>query len=79
MRRCAKFHCELEARATVAVRYADRIVLIGDLLERPDPNLLDLCREHADRLSPPVGWTCRDQRAEGASAPLVSAEGLISG
>jgi hypothetical protein len=62
MRTCAKMRCEQEPVTTVALAYADRAVVVRSLLERPDPNLLDLCREHAARLSPPVGWTIRDER-----------------
>jgi len=36
------------------------------VLER-DPNLLDLCEEHVDRMTPPVGWTVRDERVSAAA------------
>jgi hypothetical protein len=42
---------------TVILRYREREVVIGDLLPDHDPNLLDLCSEHASRMSPPQGWT----------------------
>lgn len=54
--------CESRAAATVALRYESREVLIGDLAPERDPNLLDLCAEHAARLTPPVGWQVRDER-----------------
>jgi hypothetical protein len=41
---------------TVALRYGDREVIVGDLTPDTDPNLVDLCLEHADRLTPPIGW-----------------------
>jgi hypothetical protein len=62
MRTCAKMRCDAEPVATVSLRYAEREVAIGVLLEERDRNLLDLCREHVERLSPPVGWTVRDAR-----------------
>jgi hypothetical protein len=62
MRTCAKIRCEAEPVATVSLGYADREVVIGDLRSERDPNLLDLCREHVDRMTPPVGWTVRDER-----------------
>ena len=62
MRTCAKMRCDAEPIATVSLRYADREVAIGPLLAERDRNLLDLCREHVDRMTPPVGWAIRDVR-----------------
>lgn len=62
MRTCAKLRCRTPARATVTLRYEDRDVVVGDLAPTPDPNLVDLCDEHADRLTPPVGWRITDAR-----------------
>ena len=45
------------------IRYVDREVEIVDLIREPDPNLVDLCAEHADRLTPPRGWAITDRRA----------------
>lgn len=69
MRTCAKMRCNEEPSATVSLLYADRQVLIGDLTGERDPNLLDLCEEHVARMTPPVGWTVRDERAH---APALS-------
>jgi hypothetical protein len=55
-------HCNAEPAASVSLLYADRQVLIGDLVSERDPNLLDLCEEHVSRMTPPVGWTVRDER-----------------
>jgi hypothetical protein len=54
--------CGSEPVVTVSLRYAEREVLIADLLPDPDPNLLDLCAEHVGRMTAPVGWTVRDAR-----------------
>lgn len=62
MRSCAKMRCDAEPVATVSLRYQERRVLIGDLLAERDRNLLDLCREHVDRMTPPVGWSVEDSR-----------------
>lgn len=62
MRTCAKMRCDAEPVATVSLLYAERRVLIGDLLAERDRNLLDLCREHVDRMTPPVGWSVDDSR-----------------
>jgi hypothetical protein len=48
--------------------------MIGDLLPERDRNLIDLCRDHVERMTPPVGWAVDDSRvvripqAEGALA-----------
>jgi hypothetical protein len=31
--------------------------MIVELSTEPDPNLLDLCIEHAERMTAPRGWT----------------------
>ena len=67
MRTCAKMHCDVEPAATVSLVYADRLVVIGDLVPERDPNLLDLCEEHVARMTPPVGWTVRDERVSAAA------------
>jgi hypothetical protein len=56
--------CGAEPVATVSLHYAERAVVIDRLRAAPDRNLLDLCREHVGRMTPPVGWTVRDVRAE---------------
>src|SRR5438034_427703 len=52
MRGCAKNGCEARADATVALLYEPKEVVVGDLQHERDPNLLELCSPHADRLSP---------------------------
>jgi hypothetical protein len=63
MRTCAKVRCRSIPSATVVLRYQAREVHVLDLTGDPDPNLLDLCGEHIDRLTPPIGWTVRDARS----------------
>jgi hypothetical protein len=60
--------CRAEPVATLALLYTAREVVIGELTARRDPNLLDLCREHVDRMTPPLGWTVRDERSLAASS-----------
>ncbi|MDH4111546.1 MAG: DUF3499 family protein [Actinomycetota bacterium] len=62
MRTCAKMRCDSEPVATVSLLYAERVVSIGELLAERDRNLLDLCRDHVERMTPPVGWTVHDER-----------------
>lgn len=67
MRSCAKMGCGEAAAASVGVRYAARTAVIGELAPSPDPNLLDLCEQHAARLTAPRGWRVADER------PVVAA------
>jgi Protein of unknown function (DUF3499) len=46
----------------VALRYGDREVLVGNLSPDTDPTLVDLCFDHAERLTPPIGWSIVDLR-----------------
>ncbi len=55
--------CGHEPVVTVTLRYAERAVVVEALRPDRDPNVLDLCREHADRMTPPVGWQIQDRRA----------------
>ena len=64
MRTCAKMRCPAEPVATISLRYDEREVAIGDLLSEPDRNLLDLCRDHVERMTPPVGWAVLDERTD---------------
>jgi hypothetical protein len=62
MRTCAKMRCGQEPVATVSLAYSEREVLVSDLSEDRDLDALDLCREHVERMTPPVGWSLRDHR-----------------
>jgi hypothetical protein len=55
--------CGEEPAATVSLDYGNREVLVGNLLPERDPNLLDLCDDHVGRMTPPVGWTVKDERS----------------
>ena len=68
MRTCARMSCGSTPVATIALRYADRTVVVRDLVPARDPNLLDLCAEHLQRMTPPVGWLVDDDRAPALSA-----------
>jgi hypothetical protein len=72
VRGCAKAGCEEPAGAAVGLRYADRLVVMGDLRPRFDPNLLELCNRHADALTLPRGWTAEDRRNRDAPAVTMS-------
>jgi hypothetical protein len=55
----------------VVLRYAERAVSVRDLLPERDPNFLDLCAQHAARLTPPVGWELLDDRLISEPPPAV--------
>jgi hypothetical protein len=54
--------CSAEPVATIALRYADRQILIGALRPERDPRLLDLCAQPLAAMTPPVGWLVDDAR-----------------
>jgi len=60
--------CGQEPVATVSLRYAERRVVVADLRAERDPNLLDLCREHVERMTPPIGWLMEDRRSTAPAA-----------
>ena len=62
MRVCAKMRCSHEPVATGSLAYTERTVVVQDLFGERDPNLLDLCSEHVQRMTPPVGWVVQDRR-----------------
>lgn len=56
----------------MAVRYKERIVLLIGLLPERDPNLLEFCRSHASRLTPPVGWELLDERPKVKESVVIT-------
>lgn len=61
-------NCPAEPVATISLRYADRLIVIGGLLPQRDPRLLDLCSRHLAAMTPPVGWRVDDARLVSATA-----------
>lgn len=55
-RSCSRVACADEAVATLTYDYADSLAVLGPLSMAAEPHGYDLCRRHAERLSPPVGW-----------------------
>ncbi|HJB63347.1 MAG TPA: DUF3499 domain-containing protein [Candidatus Microbacterium pullistercoris] len=54
---CSKVACNREAVATLTFDYDDQMAALGPLGAGDDPHAHDLCAQHTDRLSVPVGWT----------------------
>lgn len=58
---CAR--CPTPAAALMTFDYGERAMWLGDLDRDPrDAHGYALCTGHADRLSPPLGWTLADRR-----------------
>jgi hypothetical protein len=72
MRHCRKTGCALDAAATCSFHYPLRQVWIAPLSFDAQPGAYDLCRDHADRLVVPIGWTLTDIRSAEPSAGLAS-------
>ena len=55
--------CGAPGAACMTFTYDERAVWLGDLEAARDRGTgYVLCGEHADRLTPPLGWTLTDQR-----------------
>lgn len=61
-RSCARSTCQRPAAATLSYSYADRIVWIEPLTEEAHPMVHDMCAQHADSVTAPLGWQVRDLR-----------------
>jgi hypothetical protein len=57
----------------LAFQYVTRTAWILDLADA-EPSVIDLCTRHADRLTPPRGWTGHDRRSGASedSTPVAS-------
>lgn len=56
LRICSKPNCTNPAAHTLTYVHADACVVIGPLTARAEPGAHDLCAEHAERMTAPVGW-----------------------
>jgi hypothetical protein len=66
-RQCSRPGCGIEARATLTYDYAQRRAWIDRLAEE-HPMAYNLCEQHADGLSVPLGWELQDRRPPPAFA-----------
>ena len=68
--RCCR--CGVLATAAMSYDYPSRQVWVADLDELPTPGTAyPMCEDHADRLTPPVGWMLTDRRS--VDKPMVLA------
>ena len=56
-RLCSKVGCAREAVATLTYVYADSMAVLGPLSQSAEPHSYDLCARHAERSTPPQGWS----------------------
>lgn len=61
-RRCRRSLCGDAAVATLTFRYASAQAWLEDLAPEPEPQRWDLCADHAEALTVPVGWDLVDAR-----------------
>ena len=55
-RRCSRPGCGQPAVATLTYAYAQSTAYIGPLKGNDDPHSWDLCAEHAEKITTPMGW-----------------------
>lgn len=55
-RRCSKPGCCRPAVATLTYAYARQTATVGPLAHNVNPHSWDMCEEHAQKVSVPVGW-----------------------
>lgn len=58
---CAR--CGAPAASVMSFSYADGLVWLDDLLDAVEPHGYAFCADHADRMTPPMGWTLSDRRS----------------
>ncbi|MDU0478861.1 DUF3499 domain-containing protein [Staphylococcus chromogenes] len=55
-RRCSRPGCGKPAVATLTYAYAESTAVIGPLAPTAEPHSWDLCQEHAEKITAPLGW-----------------------
>ncbi|HET7398324.1 MAG TPA: DUF3499 domain-containing protein [Intrasporangium sp.] len=76
-RGCSKTGCARPAVATLTYAYADRAVVLGPLATYAEPHTYDLCLDHAERMTAPVGWDV--VRLDGDySEPALASDDLLA-
>jgi hypothetical protein len=54
---CSRAGCRHLATKTLTYIYADSTAVLGPLATFAEPHAYDLCDQHSQRMSAPVGWT----------------------
>ncbi|HET9871574.1 MAG TPA: DUF3499 domain-containing protein [Propionibacteriaceae bacterium] len=55
-RRCSRAGCSRPAVATLTYVYVESTAVLGPLATQAEPHCYDLCKQHAQALSAPLGW-----------------------
>jgi hypothetical protein len=61
---CSRPLCSADAEVLLAFDYDTRHVVLEWVEGAHDPNVLELCVQHADRFRPPHGWSFDDAREQ---------------
>ncbi|MEO3786625.1 DUF3499 domain-containing protein [Actinocorallia sp. B10E7] len=56
VRLCSRTACKAPAVFTLTYVYRDSTAVLGPLAAYVEPHCYDLCADHADRLTAPMGW-----------------------
>jgi len=56
VRICSRTACKSSAVFTLTYVYRDSTAVLGPLAAYVEPHCYDLCADHADRLTAPMGW-----------------------
>ena len=61
-RTCVRPGCGVPAEATLTYHYASRTAWLDLMGDEHEPSGYDLCHQHADRFTVPLGWSREDRR-----------------
>ncbi|WUI00630.1 DUF3499 domain-containing protein [Spirillospora sp. NBC_00431] len=56
VRTCSRTACKAPAVFTLTYVYRDSTAVLGPLATYAEPHCYDLCAEHSERLTAPMGW-----------------------
>lgn len=76
-RQCSRTGCGQAAVATLTYVYRDQTAVVGPLATYAEPHTYDLCAQHADRLTAPLGWEVVRLTTEFAD-PLPTKDDLLA-
>ena len=69
---CVRPGCGAPAEATLTYHYASRTAWLDLMGDEHEPSSYDLCHQHANRFTVPLGWKREDRRVP-APAPAPRA------
>ncbi|WP_433328836.1 DUF3499 domain-containing protein [Spirillospora sp. CA-294931] len=69
VRICSRTACKAPAVFTLTYVYRDSTAVLGPLATYAEPHCYDLCAEHSERLTAPMGWELVRLPVEAESEP----------